>query len=202
MIRVKMCGLTREEDIIAANEVRPDYIGFVFWEKSRRYISPERAAILKGMLHKDIAAVGVFIDEDIDVVSRLLQNGTIDIAQLHGSEDDEYITQLRARTGKPVIRAFRIKTPEDIKAAQKSPADMVLLDAGAGDGVTFDWSLLKGMNRPYFLAGGLDSGNIYRVKSYPNLFALDVSSGIETDGHKDINKMAAFMKAAGKEERL
>lgn len=200
MIKVKMCGLTREEDIIAANEVRPDYIGFVFAKKSRRYVAPERAEKLRGLLDKEIKAVGVFVDEDTENVAVLLRNGTIDIAQLHGSEDDSYIERLKAMTGRPVIKAFRIRTAENVRAAQESRADMILLDAGAGDGRTFDWSLLEGIARPYFLAGGLDTDNVTKVKLYPYLFALDVSSGIETDGHKDIKKMAAFMKAAGKDE--
>lgn len=198
MIRVKMCGLIRKEDIIAANEVKPDYIGFVFFKKSKRYISFEQAAVLKELLSRDIKAVGVFVDEDIDTVYELLSRDIIDIAQLHGNESDEYISQLKAVTGKPVIKAFRIKTAEDIISAQKSKADMILLDAGAGDGKTFDWSLLKNINRPYFLAGGLDSDNAVSAAEELSPYALDVSSGIETDGYKDIKKMSAFIKAVRK----
>ena len=200
MIKVKMCGLTRIEEIIAANEIRPNYIGFVFAKKSRRYIAPDKARALKNALDSRISAVGVFIDEDIDFISGLLERGIIDIAQLHGNETDEYIEALREKTNKPVIKAFRIKNTDDIRAANKSAADMILLDAGAGEGKAFDWSLLQYAERPYFLAGGLDIDNIGNVSSYPYLFALDVSSGIETDGIKDKKKMAEFIKAAGKED--
>lgn len=201
MIKVKMCGLSREEDIINSNIVRPDFVGFVFAKNSRRYVSPEKAARLRKMLDSSITAVGVFVDEDMDSVAELLNVGVIDIAQLHGSEDDNYISRLKELTGKPVIKAFRIKTKDEIISAQNSSADMILLDAGAGDGKTFDWTLLENITRPYFLAGGLDKDNITKVKLYPNLFALDVSSGIETDGHKDEIKMAAFMSAVRKEDK-
>ena len=201
MIKIKMCGLTRQEDIIAANEIKPEYIGFVFAKKSKRYVSFEQAAELKKLLDNDIKAVGVFVDEDIYTVAELLSFGIIDIAQLHGNESDEYITALQMMTEKPAIKAFKIKTNQDIYAAQKSSAEMILLDAGAGDGKKFDWSLLKNMSRPYFLAGGLDTDSIANVKLYPYLYALDVSSGIETDGYKDIKKMAAFADAVRKEEK-
>lgn len=200
MIKVKMCGMKSAGDIEAANKVKPDYIGFVFAKGSRRYISPESAMKLGKMLYSSITVVGVFVNEDIDIVAGLLSDGIIDIAQLHGSENEEYISALRAKTGKPVIKAFRIKTSDDIDAAQKSSADMILLDAGAGDGRLFDHELLKNIARPYFLAGGLDKDNVSRVKLYPYIYALDVSSGIETDGHKDIKKMAEFMDAVRKEE--
>ena len=154
----------------------------------------------KNMLDKNIKAVGVFVDEDFDNVVSLLSAGTIDIAQLHGNESEDYIIRLKAITGRPVIKAFRIKTKDDINAANESPADMILTDAGAGDGRVFDWSLLNTLTRPYFLAGGLDVSNISDVKLNPYLFALDVSSGIETNGYKDKKKMAAFMDAVRKEE--
>lgn len=200
MIRVKMCGLTRAQDIYAANEIKPYYIGFVFAEKSKRYVSFAQAEKLKNMLDKNIKAVGVFVDENFDNVVSLLSAGTIDIAQLHGNESEDYIIRLKAITGRPVIKAFRIKTKDDINAANESPADMILTDAGAGDGRVFDWSLLNTLTRPYFLAGGLDVSNISDVKLNPYLFALDVSSGIETNGYKDKKKMAAFMDAVRKEE--
>ncbi len=201
-MKVKMCGLTREEDIEAANAVRPEYIGFVFAKKSRRYIDPAAAGQLRKKLDPSICAVGVFVDEHAETVAALLNEGIIDIAQLHGQEDDAYIRQLKKRTEKPLIKAFRIRAQEDIQAAQRSTADLVLLDAGAGDGKTFDWALLEGMKRPFFLAGGLEPENIREIQENPFLFALDVSSGIETNGQKDIHKMAAFRKAAGKEGTL
>lgn len=195
MTRVKMCGLRRAEDIEAANRLMPEYIGFVFAPASRRFISLEEAAALRQALSLGIRAVGVFVDEDAETVARLLESGVIDIAQLHGNEDEAYIARLKARTGKPVIRAFRVKNAEDLRAAEASPADMILLDAGAGDGKTFDWSMLSSVSRPYFLAGGLTPENTAEAVKRYHPFAVDVSSGIETDGFKDCNKMRAFMRA-------
>ena len=195
MTRVKMCGLRRAEDIEAANRLMPEYIGFVFAPASRRYIAPEEAAALRQRLRLGIRAVGVFVDAEESAAARLLAEGVIDIAQLHGNEDGAYIARLKARTGKPVIRAFRVKSAEDLCVAEASPADMILLDAGAGDGKTFDWSMLSSVSRPYFLAGGLTPENTAEAVKRFHPFAVDVSSGIETDGFKDCNKMRAFMRA-------
>ncbi len=192
MTRIKFCGLSRISDIEAANELRPDYIGFVFASKSKRYVSPERAAELKCSLEAEIKAVGVFVDDTPYHVADLLNRGIIDIAQLHGSENEEYIGKLRQLTDKPIIRAYRIKTAEDIAEAEKSTADYVLLDSGAGTGMTFDWKLIKDMKRPYILAGGLSPDNVESTFEQLTPFAVDVSSGIETDGMKDKAKMAAF----------
>ncbi len=195
MTGIKMCGLRRMEDIEAVNEVRPEYIGFVFFPGSRRYIAAEAAGKLRGKLDPEIRAVGVFVDEDPETVAALLEDGIIDMAQLHGHEDERWLEDLRRLTGKPLIRAFRVRSGEDIRLAQSSSADWVLLDAGAGDGRTFDWSLLQGMRRPYFLAGGLDPENVSRAVRGLEPFAVDVSSGIETGGYKEINKMRAFVRA-------
>ena len=195
MTKIKFCGLTGDCDIDAANELRPEYIGFVFAPKSKRYVAPERAAELKRQLAAGIKAVGVFVNDDLYHVAELLNRGIIDIAQLHGSEDEEYIGHLRQLTGKPIIRAFRIKTAEDIAEAEKCTADHVLLDSGAGTGEVFDWKLIKNMKRPYFLAGGLSPDNVENAVEQLSPYAVDVSSGIETDGVKDKAKMAAFAAA-------
>ena len=195
MTKIKFCGLTGDCDIDAANELRPEYIGFVFAPKSKRYVAPERAAELKRQLAAGIKAVGVFVNDDLYHVAELLNRGIIDIAQLHGSEDEEYIGHLRQLTGKPIIRAFRIKTAEDITAAERCTADHVLLDSGAGTGEVFDWKLIKNMKRPYFLAGGLSPDNVENAVEQLSPYAVDVSSGIETDGVKDKAKMAAFAAA-------
>lgn len=199
MTKIKFCGLTRIEDIEAANRLKPEYIGFVFWDRSKRAVTRERAAELKSRLDPSIKAAGVFVDEDIEVVKSLLEGGIIDIAQLHGHEDKDYINELKRAALKPVIKAFKIRGPEDIKTAGESSADMVLLDAGMGGGVTFDWSLIKSVERPYFLAGGLDPDNAADAVNTLHPYALDVSSGIETDGIKDEQKMAAFAAAVRKE---
>ena len=200
MTKIKFCGLTRTGDIEAANELKPDYIGFVFWPKSKRAVTAEEAKTLKAKLDPSIKAVGVFVDEDMEAVKSLLDGGIIDIAQLHGHEDEDYITGLKKASGKPVIKAFKIRSEEDIRKAEASPADLVLLDAGMGDGVTFDWSLIKNAGRPYFLAGGLDPDNAADAVRTLHPYALDVSSGIETDGLKDTNKMAAFAASVRKED--
>lgn len=195
MTKMKFCGLIGESDIDAANELRPEYVGFVFAPKSRRYVTPERAAELKRQLAAGIKAVGVFVNDDLYHVAELLNRGIIDIAQLHGSEDEEYIGHLRQLTGKSIIRAYRIKTAEDIAEAEKCTADHVLLDSGAGTGEVFDWKLIKNMKRPYFLAGGLSPDNVENAVEQLSPYAVDVSSGIETDGVKDKAKMAAFAAA-------
>lgn len=201
MTRIKLCGLSRLCDIEAANALKPDYIGFVFAPKSRRYVFPETAAGLRKWLDPAIRAVGVFVNERPETVAALLRTGTIDVAQLHGGEDAAYIDRLRALTGQPLVQAFRMESERDIAAAQASTSDFVLLDSGAGGtGTAFDWTLLRGIRRPYFLAGGLDPDNVGNAVRLLRPYAVDVSSGIETDGKKDRNKMAAFVAAVRKEE--
>ncbi len=193
LTKVKFCGLTRVEDIETVNELRPEYIGFVFWEKSKRNITPIDAKRLKSLLHEDIKVVGVFVDEDIENITYLSDEGIIDVIQLHGKENDDYIKRIKKLTGKPVIKAFKIKSEEDILRANENIADFVLLDAGMGEGKSFDWKLIKGMNRPYFLAGGLDPDNVEEAVKTLKPFAVDVSSGIETEGKKDCEKMRDFL---------
>ena len=202
MTKIKLCGLSRLCDIEAANELKPDYIGFVFASKSKRYVTSEKAAELKSRLLPEIQSVGVFVNEHPQEVAKLLQNGIIDIAQLHGDEDEDYITQLRRLIDKPIIKAFRIETAHDIKIANQSTADYILLDSSAGTGTVFDWVLVKNIERPYFLAGGLDARNVADALKTLHPSAVDVSTGIETNGVKDKIKMAAFVAAVRKEERL
>lgn len=196
MTKIKLCGLSRECDIRIANELQPEYIGFVFYKKSRRYVTPERAAELRRLLDPSIQTVGVFVNEAPEIVAGLLGNAVIDIAQLHGAEDVSYVKKLRKLTDKPFIQAFRIRTAEDISNAEKSPADFILLDSGAGGtGTAFDWKLAGQVGRPYFLAGGLDAGNVAEAVKNLAPWAVDVSSGIETEGLKDGEKMRLFVNA-------
>ena len=199
MTKVKLCGLSRECDIAAVNELRPDLVGFVFAKKSKRYVSPERAAQLRALLAPGILAAGVFVNEPVESVAGLLDRGVIDVAQLHGSEDAAYIASLRALTDKPIFRAFKIKSEDDLPAIESCTADLVLLDSGAGTGKTFDWSLVQSVRRPYFLVGGLDPENVADAIAALYPYGVDVSSGIETDGVKDEVKMAAFVAAARRE---
>ncbi len=195
MTRIKLCGMARMADIEAVNELLPEYIGFIFVPGRRRNIAPELAAELKRRLLPGIQAVGVFINEEPERVAQLLREGLIDIAQLHGTEDENYIRRLRILTKKPLIKAFRIDTEEDIRRAEASTADYVLLDSGiGGTGKVFDWTLLQQMKRPYFLAGGLTVENVRPAVERLRPYAVDVSSGIETDGLKDQMKMREFVR--------
>ncbi|MCR4655505.1 MAG: phosphoribosylanthranilate isomerase [Lachnospiraceae bacterium] len=195
MTKIKLCGIRRIEDIEAVNSLKPDYIGFVFAKASKRYVTGTEAKRLKEALVPGIQAAGVFVDENINNVADLLEKGIIDIAQLHGNEDEKYIDELRRLSGKPLIRAFRVKKRDDLKKAMECSADHILLDAGAGDGETFEWGWLKEFERPFILAGGLDADNVGRAISLLHPYGVDVSSGIETDGFKDEGKMRAFVEA-------
>ena len=202
MTRIKLCGLSRPCDIEAANELQPEYIGFVFASKSKRAVTPEKAAELKRLLVPGIKAVGVFVDEAPEAVAKLLNSGTIDMAQLHGGEDEDYIKKLRTLTRRPILKAFPIRDPRDIARAERSTADQILLDSGAGTGTPFNWELIQTIKRPYFLAGGLGPGNVGDAVKRFHPYGVDVSSGIETDGLKDTCKMTAFVEAVRKEEKL
>ena len=196
MTNLKLCGLTRPCDIEWVNALLPDYIGFVFARKSKRYISPEVAGSLRAGLVSGITAVGVFVNEAPEAVAALLNGGIIDMAQLHGGEDEAYIQSLRRLTDKPLIKAFRVDGHADLALARASSADHILLDHGpGGTGAAFDWSVLNGFDRPFFLAGGLNPENVGKAVEALHPFAVDVSSGIETDGVKDHEKMIAFVNA-------
>ena len=195
MTRIKLCGLSRESEILAANSLAPEYVGFVFWPHSKRYVIPRLALALREILAPEILAVGVFVDEKPEDLAAIADSGAIDIIQLHGHEDESYISRLRTLTSKPIIKAFR---GQDIINAQDSTADYVLLDSGMGTGKVFDWSAIT-LSRSYFLAGGLSPSNVKDAIHTLKPFAVDVSSGIETAGKKDIAKMAAFVDAVRKE---
>lgn len=199
MTKIKLCGLSRPCDIEAANRLKPEYIGFVFLPKSKRYVDYEKARELKSLLSPEIKAVGVFVDESPQRAAELLNDGTIDIAQLHGGEDEDYIGLLRNLTDKPIIKAFRIQSEDDTLCAEESSADYILLDSGMGTGTVFSWDLIQNIKRPYFLAGGLDCDNVGEAVGRLHPYAVDVSSGIETNGLKDKEKMAAFVAKVRKE---
>lgn len=195
-VKVKICGLKREVDIAYANATRPDYIGVVFAPKSSRAVTPDEAANLCRKLAPGIDAVGVFVNEPVEHVAELLCQNVIDMAQLHGKEDEAYLAALRQLTAKPLIQAFRIETENDVKRAIRSTADFILLDHGnGGTGKAFDWSLIRDVNRPFFLAGGLDADNVVKAIQLTHPYAVDVSSGVETDHMKDRNKMEKVIEA-------
>ena len=202
MTKIKLCGLRRVCDVEAANALHPEYVGFVFVAKSRRYISPEKVTELRKYFQAGIQVVGVFVNEEPRRVAGLLNSGVIDVAQLHGEEDNAYIKMLRKMSDRPIIQAFRIKTEKDVQRAEESESDMLLLDSGAGTGKVFDWTLIQTIERPYFLAGGITSHNVSEAIQRLHPDGVDVSSGIETDGKKDQKKMAAFVAAVRREEKI
>ncbi|HIT03659.1 MAG TPA: phosphoribosylanthranilate isomerase [Candidatus Caccocola faecipullorum] len=196
MTKIKICGLSRECDIDFVNEAKPDYAGFVVnFPKSRRNVSLERAKELALRLSSEIMPVGVFVDERPEVIAELVNCGAIRAAQLHGSEDEEYIKNLRALCRCEIIQAFRVKDENDVRRAAQSSAECVLLDGGQGEGRRFDWKFAENFPRPCFIAGGLGADNAAEVIDKLRPFALDMSSGVETDGFKDLEKIKAAVAA-------
>ena len=194
MVKVKICGLSQEGDIDAVNREKPDYIGFVFAE-SRRRISPQQALKLRKKLSPDIIPVGVFVDEMIENILLLVQDDVIDIIQLHGYEDEEYINRLKGLTDKPVIKAIAVQKDGDVQRWAASSADYLLMDnIIAGSGQIFNWNLIGEINKLFFLAGGLSIKNITEAITKIKPFAVDVSSGVETDGFKDYAKIREFIR--------
>ena len=202
MTKIKFCGVSRLSDIEAVNELRPEYIGFVFVKTSKRYISPKKAEELKRQLNSEIKVVGVFTNEASEQIEELCSKGIVDMVQLHGEEDKKDIRRLSSLIIQPIIKAFCVKTAEDVVKAKMCSADYILLDSGTGTGNTFDWKLIKNVGRPYFLAGGLHIGNVKSAVKHLNPYAIDISSGIETDGLKDKRKMEALIAEVRKEGRI
>lgn len=198
MTRIKICGISREADTEYLNELCPDFTGFVFAKSSRRYVTPERALELSRLLRKEIIPVGVFVDSALDEIAEICRSGAIRAIQLHGNEDNGFISQLRSLTDLPIIQAFKVRGAEDIKRADASTADHVLLDSGEGSGQRFDWSVINGIMRPYFLAGGLNSENVSAAVKAMHPFAVDVSSSVESDGFKDKSKIKEFIASVRK----
>lgn len=198
-MKIKICGLSRDCDIDYVNEAKPDYIGFVF-AKSRRQVSFQRAEAMRRRLCAGIIPVGVFVNEPLANVVRLLEAGVIEMAQLHGGENEAYIQELKARTQKPIIKAVRVSAHADIEVAEHSVADFLLLDHGSGGtGTCFDWKEVGNVAKPFFLAGGLNAHNLEQAISATQPYAVDLSSGVETEGIKDpakisevVSKMGAF----------
>jgi phosphoribosylanthranilate isomerase len=242
MSKIKICGITRAEDIVAVNAALPDYIGFVFAKYSKRYVTPELAKELRRELSGAILPVGVFVDEPVENVVQLFENGVIELAQLHGDEDDVYVKELRVRCSVPIIKAVSVSSVDDIGKASESVADYLLFDNGlGGTGISFNWDFLSmdsgttprmtgggltadgagqgfsedflGMDsgttpgmtgeglmsgygllkdKPFFLAGGIDLSNIGEALALKP-YAIDVSSGAETNGRKDSEKIMALV---------
>ena len=207
MVKLKICGMRRAEDIEIANSYKPDYIGFVFAESPRK-VSYEQAQDLSGLLSEDIVSVGVFVNEHMKLIVDLFKDGIIEMAQLHGDEDEKYIRNLKDKsieeTGKqiPVINAIEIKDGADYNDEllkwRDSASDYFILDSGKGSGKTFDWSLIdkdsEFFKNSIFLAGGLNSENLALAIEEFNPFAVDLSSSVETDGFKDEEKIKEIIE--------
>ena len=199
--------MRRPEDIEMANRYEPDYIGFVFAESPRK-VSYGQAKELSALLNEDIVPVGVFVNEHMNIIVDLFKDGIIEIAQLHGDEDEKYIRNLKDKsieeTGKqiPVINAIEIKDGADYNDEllkwRDSASDYFILDSGKGSGKTFDWSLIdkesEFFKNSIFLAGGLNSENLALAIEEFNPFAVDLSSSVETDGFKDEEKIKEIIE--------
>lgn len=196
MVKIKICGIRRLEDIEIVNRYKPDYVGFVFAD-SKRKVSHDLASELKSNLDSDIISVGVFVDASQDEISELFDKGIIDVAQLHGSEDEDYISSLKDKTGHKltIINAVEMSQDIDLNEYENTRADYLLLDSGKGSGKTFDWRLIgKDLQKEFFLAGGLDISNICQAIREFKPYAVDLSSSLETDGFKDENKIKEIME--------
>jgi phosphoribosylanthranilate isomerase len=207
MVKLKICGMRRSEDIEMANRHKPDYIGFVFAESPRK-VSFEQAKELSELLSDEIVPVGVFVNEHMKLIVDLFRDGIIEMAQLHGDEDEKYIRNLKDKsieeTGKqiPVINAIEIKDGDDYNDEllkwRDSASDYFILDSGKGSGKTFDWSLIdkesEFFKNSIFLAGGLNSENLALAIEEFNPFAVDLSSSVETDGFKDEEKIKEIIE--------
>lgn len=187
MAKIKICGLRRQLDVDYVNELKPDYIGFILTEGFRRSIDLDTAKQLKSRLSADITAVGVFVDDDIDKINYCLDNGIVDIAQLHGNEAPDYCKKINGK----VIKFFK---PDSFDKIDDYDVDYLLLDSGTGTGKAFDWSLIPKVDKPIFLAGGINAENIEQAIEKINPFCIDLSSAVEVDGCKDYNKIKEIME--------
>lgn len=210
--KVKMCGISKVETIPAVVEAKPDYMGLVF-ASSKRQVTVDQAKTLVEELHKqytkrynngaeqsnddEIKTVGVFVNETLDNLVSIATEANLDVVQLHGDEDEAFIQSLKGRTNVEVWKAVQIRSAADAEAWIDSGADMLLFDAyhkddRGGTGEVFDWSCLDEFERPFMLAGGIDSTNVARAIRTVRPYGIDISSGIETEGVKDDEKIKAF----------
>lgn len=188
MAKIKICGLRSQADIDMVNTYKPDYAGFIIdFPKSFRSLTVDAVENLTQQLDPNIISVGVFVNEDNAIIRDLLINHVIQMAQLHGHESEADIQYLQ-QFG-PIIKAFEIHDPVDIQKAKQSCADYVLLDSGKGSGQTFHWQMIQTMDRDFFLAGGLNENNIEQAIQSIHPYAIDISSGVETNQVKDANKI-------------
>ena len=197
MVKIKICGLRRLEDIDIVNKYKPDYIGFVFAE-SKRKVSHELAAQMRDKLSPDIVPVGVFVDAAMEEILKLYESETIEVAQLHGRESEDYINALKEHTDGElkIIKAIEMSEDTDLSRYDDSRADYLLFDSGKGSGKTFDWRLIgNDLKKEFFLAGGISSKNVKQAIEEFDPYAIDLSSSLETDDYKDEDKIKEIMEA-------
>lgn len=197
-LKIKICGLRRECDVDFVNSAGVDFVGFVF-AGSKRQVTPAQASVLKKRLSPDIKSVGVFVNESIENIKRICKNGIIDLVQLHGNEDSDFIKTLKNEINLPVIKAVKALSKDYIKEEIRNDADFVLLDSFkensfGGTGSIFDWTIVPDIKKPVFLAGGLNINNIKQAVDMVHPFCVDISSGVETDGFKDERKIFEITK--------
>ena len=209
-VRVKFCGLTRPADVEAAATAGAAYVGFVFFPKSPRHLTPEQARALALAVPPGIAKVALTVDMDDAGIDAILDSVPVDLLQLHGRETPERVAAVKARTGLPVMKAVGVAGPEDLATLDSFTrvADQILVDAKApkdaalpgGNGIAFDWRLIAGRRwpLPWMLAGGLTPDNVAEAVRLTGARQVDVSSGVESaPGVKDPARMAAFAAALG-----
>ncbi len=201
MTKIKICGLRRMEDIEYVNEFLPDYIGFIFAD-SKRYVEPSCVKMLIEKLSPEIKTVGVFVNEDINKISEISSMLNLDVIQLHGDENNDYILKLRNEKLREIWKAVSVKNSDDLEKMSKIKADRILLDTykkgeRGGSGESFNWDILASVNcKDIILAGGLNCGNIRNAIQEVRPYMVDVSSGAESDGFKDREKIKKCIEAA------
>jgi phosphoribosylanthranilate isomerase len=196
MVKIKICGIKRLEDVEIVNRYKPDYIGFVFAD-SKRKVSANLACRLRQNLDSEIIPVGVFVNSSQDEILKLFNDDVIQIAQLHGDESEQYILDLKEKTNNElkIINAIEMSNEVNLLEYNDSSSDYLLLDSGKGSGKTFDWNLIgKDLKKDFFLAGGLNSENVTQAITEFNPYAVDLSSSLETNGFKDENKIKEIME--------
>lgn len=200
-MKIKFCGIRRLEDVQFCNELQPDYLGMILSAGFRRTVSPETAKQLVNAKRSSIAAVGVFVNETPEQIAEVLKHVPLDVIQLHGSETAGVVSGVRWRTGLPIWKAVRVQRAAEIAAAQQLGADRLILEGhvpgqAGGTGVTADWHLIADARpaQPFFLAGGLTPENVADAIALVQPDGVDFSSGIETNGVKDIEKMKTIVK--------
>lgn len=200
-MKIKFCGIRRAEDVGFCNVLRPDYMGMILSDGFRRTVTADQAAVLVQQKHTDIQAVGVFVNETPEDIAKIAKKASLEVIQLHGDEDAEIIRAVRAKTGLPVWKAVRVQSEAEIRAAEQLSADMLILEGYTpeqvgGTGVTANWPLLAHAKpqQPFFLAGGLRPENLREAVKIVQPIGVDLSSGIETDGVKDFEKMKEIVK--------